>query len=584
MNDNKSCSTTKKRKASDGRATVDGSHDMNTGNTNHAGSILSSWFGYFSGQRDSASSGFPNNEQLIQQSLSKIDRMEQIMIRMDEKLATVSSLESRCEQLEAKCSSLENILESTSQSTKEHMNRLETKVDSVHVKLDRSLNFHEYNKMLVKNQRWEYSADVDTHDNLVSNGYTDDEAEYVVQTAAVLRDTSLQLRRGLFPDEDADNFDKGISMGMPDDDPIFSEAANDELLPHWKEFAAALKQFTPAMNLLSDNSEGYFRFYFVQLNHEAMMLIKEALIGKPFQRLTFINNDNGDADVPVGMSVNAILDIVESNKHLRKLEIWKNWIGNQHIERLCSAVHTHAALVALDLGESFEPSIGDEMLAALLTSGVLMLEKLDMSSNNITSAVSTLLADFLATNPRLKELNLGGNNLNDSDAALIATALRSNTTLRYLHLHGNEITNVGEESLRLVLYDESSLNSAADSNHRCNIRLIDIFIVVGYIGNNSHSRGQINRAAKVYKLLSIRNQSMSNVKHFGNIDVKILPNMLEAMQRYHNAASVHNANAHLFRRNFDVEPVSIVYETLRKWDKVMELCKSLGAENMSIND
>jgi len=555
MNDNKSSSPTKKRKASDGRATVDGSHDVNTSNTNDGGGF-------------DASAGPPSNEQLIQQSLSKMDRMEQIMIRMEEKLATVSSLESRCEQLEAKCSSLENILESTSQSTKEHMNRLETKVDSVHVKLDRSLNFHEYNEMLLKNQVWGYSADVDTQDNLVSNGYTDDEAEYVVQTAAVLRDTSLQLRRGVFPD--ADNFDKGILMEMPDDDPIFREAANDELLPHWKEFAAALKQFTPAMNLLSD--KGYFRFYFVQLNHEAMLLITEALIGKPFHKFAFTNNDNGDG-VPAGMSVDAILGIVESNKRLRKLEIGRNRIGRDHIERLCSAVHTHAALVALDLGESFEPSIGDEMLAALLTSGVLMLEKLDMSSNNITSAVSTLLADFLATNPRLKELNLEHNNLNDSDAALIATALRSNTTLRYLHLHGNEITNV-EQSLRLVLYDESSLNSAADSNHIC--------IVVGCISNNSHPQGQINRAAKVCRLLSIRNQSMSNVKHFGNIDVKILPNMLEAMQRYHNAASVYNAGR--FRRILFVEPVSIVYETLRKWDKAMELCKSMGAENISIND
>ena len=389
----------KKRKANDGRATTDCSHDVNTSNNNDGGGFLSSWFGYFSGRRDDASAGPPNNENFIQQSLSKMDRMEQIMIRMEEKLATVSSLESRCEQLEAKCCSLENKLESTSQSTKEHMNRLETKVDSVHVKLDRSLNFHEYNEMLLKNQVWGYSADVDTQDNLVSNGYTDDEAEYVVQTAAVLRDTSLQLRRGVFPD--ADNFDKGILMEMPDDDPIFREAANDELLPHWKEFAAALKQFTPAMNLLPDNCESYFRFYFVQLNHEAMLLITEALIGKPFHKFAFTNNDNGDG-VPAGMSVDAILGIVESNKRLRKLEIGRNRIGRDHIERLCSAVHTHAALVALDLGESFEPSIGDEMLAALLTSGVLMLEKLDMSSNNITSAVSTLLADFLATNPRLK--------------------------------------------------------------------------------------------------------------------------------------------------------------------------------------
>ena len=55
-----------------------------------------------------------------------MDRMENIMMRVEEKLATVSSLESRCEQLEAKCSSLKNMLESVLQSTKEQTEWSET--------------------------------------------------------------------------------------------------------------------------------------------------------------------------------------------------------------------------------------------------------------------------------------------------------------------------------------------------------------------------------------------------------------------------------------------------------------------------
>eukprot|EP00985_Skeletonema_marinoi_P001470 scaffold581_cov127-Skeletonema_marinoi.AAC.21 len=166
MNDNNKNNPTKKRKASDGRATTDGTHhDVNTGNTNDGG------FPHISGQRnDDTSSGPPSNEQFIHQSLSQ---MNKIMMRVEEKLATVSNLESRCEQLEAKCSSLENMLATTSQSTKEHIdrkfdslylhleqkcnsieNRLGTKVDTVHDKVERSLKFHEYNEMLVKNQSW----------------------------------------------------------------------------------------------------------------------------------------------------------------------------------------------------------------------------------------------------------------------------------------------------------------------------------------------------------------------------------------------------------------------------------------------
>eukprot|EP00573_Skeletonema_grethae_P010604 CAMPEP_0201705584 /NCGR_PEP_ID=MMETSP0578-20130828/46257_1 /ASSEMBLY_ACC=CAM_ASM_000663 /TAXON_ID=267565 /ORGANISM="Skeletonema grethea, Strain CCMP 1804" /LENGTH=64 /DNA_ID=CAMNT_0048193847 /DNA_START=11 /DNA_END=202 /DNA_ORIENTATION=+ len=64
------------------------------------------------------------------------------------------------------------------------------------------------------------------------------------------------MRRGEFPA----SYDKakGIDLQMNDDYPPFNYAINDELLPHWKEFANALKQFTPAINLLPDNCESFF--------------------------------------------------------------------------------------------------------------------------------------------------------------------------------------------------------------------------------------------------------------------------------------------------------------------------------------
>eukprot|EP00984_Skeletonema_dohrnii_P036383 scaffold37292_cov155-Skeletonema_dohrnii-CCMP3373.AAC.1 len=494
---------------------------------------------------------------------------------MEEKLAAVSSLESRCERLEAKCSSLENMLVTTSQSTKEHIdrkfdslyihldqkcssleNRLDTKVDSVHVKVDKSLKFHEYNEMLIKNQKWEYSAAVRTEDELIDYGIPGDEADHLAEDAQDLKSMTTKMRRGEFSNERSGK-QKSVRVEMYDYDTQDSDALNNMLLPHWKEFAAALKQFTPAINMLPDDCESIFMFGNVQLNHEAMLLMKEALIGKPFQKLDFTTNDDGDG-APEGICVDAILDIVESNKHLRKLEIDRNRIGRDHIEKLCSAVHTHA-LLELSLFNSFEPGIGDEMLTSLLSIDGLKLEKLDMSSNNITSAVGMLLSDFIATNPRMRELNISSNDLNDRDAALIANALRSNSTLRNLYLYGNSITEVGAECLRLVLCDESSLNAASDSNHNCNVPLT---------GNpidrvNSHEQGQINRGRKIYSILSNRNETMSNVQHFGDIDVKILPNILEAVQKY--ATKVHEDEDH------KVKPLSIVYETMRKWEKAFYL-------------
>ena len=579
MNENKDCSPAKKRKANDGRATTDCEHDVNTCNNNDGGGFLSSWFGYFSGRRyGGASSGPPGYDTSIHQSLSQ---MNATMMRMEEKLASVNSLERRCEELERKCSSLENVLESTSKATEKHIDkryfdldrkcdslaiRLEDKVDNVHKQEEvKALKRHEFSKMLIKNLSWEYSAALPSVDDMINNYYTDEEATYLAETAEELKDMTTSMRRGEFPCKLRDM----INVEMSDSEPPFSYEVNTELLPHWNEFAAALKQFTPAIKLSPDNCESSFTFYSVQLNPNAMLLIKDALMGMPFKMFDFTNNNNGDG-ARGGMSVDAILDVVESNKHLRKLVIWKYQIGSQHIERLRSAVRNHH-LVELDLDNSFEPGIGDEMLASLLTIDDLKLEKLGMSSNNVTSVGSAVVADFLATNPRLKELDLSENNLTDSDAELIANALRSNTTLRVLGLFHNNTTDAGDEALHLVIYECSSLNAVADSNHICSVK-------VGWAPldySNLHKDEPMNRGMKIYHLLSCRNKTMSNAKHFGDIDVKILPDMLGAVQKYQINASVYKAK-HYIRHDPQVNPLSIVYEVMRRWDKVFPLYKTLG--------
>eukprot|EP00984_Skeletonema_dohrnii_P002831 scaffold968_cov131-Skeletonema_dohrnii-CCMP3373.AAC.7 len=428
---------------------------------------------------------------------------------------------------------------------------MDTKVDTVHDKVERSLKFHEYNEMLIKNQKWEYSAAVYSADDPIFEEYSGETTGNLAEDVRDLKIVTTKMRQGEFSRTSGN--EKGVHVDMYYYDTQDRDAFNNILLPHWREFAAALQQFTPAINMLPDDCESSFMFGNVQLNHDAILLIKEALIGKPFHLLSFSRSDNDEDGELSGMSVDTILDIVESSKHLQKLGLGMNRIGREHIERLCSAVCTHA-LVGLDLSNCFEPGIGDAMLASLLTIDGLKLELLHMRSNNITSRVSTLLADFLATNPRLKGLNLDDNLLNDSDASLIANALRTNTTLRSLDLFDNGITKIGGDSLRLALCDESSLNSVADSNHRCNIRLIGSSTLRW--NNSSQDMGE-NRGRKIYKLLSSRNKTMSNVQHFGDIDVKLLPNMLEAVQKYSNDGD-----------NVCVNASSIVYEIMRFWDQV----------------
>src|SRR6056300_2089301 len=96
--------------------------------------------------------------------------------------------------------------------------------------------------------------------------------------------------------------------------------------PHWREFVDALKQFTPAFGVVPDGCETFFTLENVQLPGNVAWRLKDALMNKPFQTLSFVNK-TGVRDNE-GISVDSIMDIVDSNKqHLRKLII-----GNNRIE------------------------------------------------------------------------------------------------------------------------------------------------------------------------------------------------------------------------------------------------------------
>jgi hypothetical protein len=288
-------------------------------------------------------------------------------------------------------------------------------------------------------------------------------------------------------------------------------------------------------------------------------------MNKPFQELSFVNKAGVGGHG--GMTINIIMDIMESNKHLRKLTIGNNRIQLDHIAKICSAVR-RGSIVELNLCNCFENGLGDDMITSLLTSGGLAkLKRLSFGSARLTSSSITLLANFLATNPMLIRLDLSNNELRGDCVGLLANALRSNRSLRILDLSGNTISDAGKESLRRVLHDHRSLNSIADSNHSCVVvgARFHSWNMSGFWKNGAWQQARVsfNRARKIYNLLSKRNKSMptSNVQYFDEIDVKILPFMLKAVQRY--AIAIHPYDS--------VKALSIVYEVMRKWDKVFPL-------------
>ena len=192
--------------------------------------------------------------------------------------------------------------------------------------------------------------------------------------------------------------------------------------------------------------------------------------------------------------------------------------------------------------------------------------RIDIVSNNMQTGGGTEISDFLATNPPLQGLSLANNRLDDNDASLIARALKRNTNLQHLQLDRNNITNIGYDALRNAIYDSTSLNAVAASNHSCSIEGLDLDI----ISNNRYGdTSELNRGRKIYSALSSRNREGTNVQHldaeFGDESLTIVPKVLECVHSYAEYGS-----------RDDVHPLSLMYEIFRSW-KMPTLYENNGA-------
>jgi len=251
------------------------------------------------------------------------------------------------------------------------------------------------------------------------------------------------------------------------------------------------------------------------------------------------------------------------------------------MKRLCNRVKNHPSIENVELlhctneevDEAYEVS-GYKMLQMLMTAGKDNLESINLSGNRINTGGGTFISDFLAKNSVLGELNLSENHLDDNDARAIADALKHNTTLRVLYLRRNRISAVGWRALSRAVFDDTSLNSAADSNHCC-------YICKGAEGFDSLVINSVNtdpkyvRQKKIYSILSSRNIDCSNVDYFDEeMAVELLPGMLTSIQRY---SKYHEAEDGPPKSQDDVIPLSIMYEVLQRWDKSLAVFESLSS-------
>jgi len=271
-----------------------------------------------------------------------------------------------------------------------------------------------------------------------------------------------------------------------------------------------------------------------------------------------------------------------------------NVMSSEDVNQLCQIVKDHPSIERLSLcGCKDEDFDGYDMLQRIMRAGRTKLKSLDLGDNNIRTGGDTFISDFLAGNPMLRSLHLHINKLDDNDAAMIATALKHNTNLKILDLQLNQkMTSVGWEALRKAVFDETSLNSAADSNHTCRICFPDNE-GVGDREFNSYLPPRpaavvwydpiYVRKKKVYSILSARNRTFSNVDHFDeNMPVELLPHILTSIEQYSNYHDVDSLSEDKIRPpphqdTQDVKPLSIMFEILQRWDKSLANFEALNS-------
>jgi len=283
---------------------------------------------------------------------------------------------------------------------------------------------------------------------------------------------------------------------------------DDQFIPYWKTFTDAL-QHTKIDFDTSSSNRSHFAIHNIQLSSTILAMIALALQGKKIDIFRLWGNEYSSSSVSDG--IDFVIDVIQNNE-IKDFQWVNTTIDNMvHVTRLLEVLSTHQSLERIRLENccNSKDVDGYSILCSIIIEHAHILG-INLDSNMIRP-MGTHLTHFLTTNPPLNELSLQDNLLDDDDARLIANALKHNTNLRKLHLDGNKISNVGCTAIGSVLFDRSSLNSAALSNHTCMVSGIEL----EECSNNKYDLPERNKHLKIYALLSV-DKDDSKVRELGD--------------------------------------------------------------------
>ena len=570
-------------------------HSSNSGGV-FAG-FLSSWMGYFTGRSQydiDVQHMFAQNQQMM-------DRMERLMNKLEEKLESLEDRERNGGDRDVGGGGEENVEEGGVEklSTEEGDDDGCDDEDSISISSEdlkmKGEALQAYQHMVATNLTdWTYS---------IENGMTPDPNLDEIEQYNILRlfnnmkEITTKMRRGEYHYDYERDDDLSIVYIPPQCDfqGVCLRSPSDEanhytpftpyhitLRPHWEEFVDALDDFDLVLDIMPDDAEPCFQISHIEIPVNILRMITKSLEGKSFRHYKFIDNDFGR------YGVLAVIDLLDSNRHLESLTISNNFIEEEDEGDLCDAVMRHPALSTIHLDGCWNERMF--IPCELLRSNQLV--EISMRSNELRLVSSEERQDFtdaLVSNRSLQKLDLEGICLNDDDLACFATVLDGNSTLKRLCLLGSHQITVaaavafgsvlrtnstlqflsGIDGCYDALFDGSDLNSTADSNHTCCVKFRNWVHPKNY---NEYGNPTGNRQRKIYNILARRHKQMCNVQYFDDIDINLLPDILAAVQY----CAIIGGDPLAYSANEVVNSLSITFEIMRKWDKALSLYKTLS--------
>ena len=499
----------------------------------------------------------------------------------------LSSLQDDNERLKAKVSQLDEEnrkLEATFKLNVQGHERILARVSQLDEdtrKLEAAFKTH------VENMDWEYDAlgpPSDSYwieqgydygnENISDEDYIENINEHFFRTT---KEQSELLRRG---DYGLQHYTQELNFGNPDE---FAPLIRYDraLLSHWIEFRNSMIQWQASSSRLysirriSGTIERTQAFSLclsnIELPVDVLAELRECLFPGGLghvEELHLMRNEFQGSE-----GIDFALETMQLQKKITELSYARNPVDNgQDCRRLVDAIVSHPNISRVYLeGLLRGERNGHDFLVDLLRGEGM--KSVDFTHCVVKTDGQSTLFDVIKHHPNLMILRLDDNKLDDEDAINLADALRYNRVLCELSLRGNEFTHLGEDVLKKVIYDDSSLNAAADSNHVCTIEGFDSWEESEVYNNASEydeNEQKLNRARKIFDLLEERNKQGTNVHHLevemGDDTLKIVPLTLAAVQMYGERRSKQrewNGNNNVTRE--DAPELSITYELLRSW-------------------